>query len=549
MAAFGAHGGGRRLIFRRGAQGLAEDLTLTEIDARAVATANVLSVRLGETGLEIDLPEGRPPTVSGQSFDATSLFSDDVRIYAPILPTIERPDDPLPQTLAAFADKLLEDPPAPVLAKTPAAYTYLGQFIAHDISLTRRTVGGNTLALLPGALRFDSLLGRETPTPPRRAGDLGVVGALEAGAIGLTAASPGFAAVAGDLPREADGWPRVPDPRNDSNLNLAQLHVLFIRFVRAARQALASLEPEAQLRVMRRHLQAVVWHDYVRRLVPTPVLDDLRGHGRRLVATPFNGGVAAFHVPPEFAWGAFQVPHAMIRERYQPWGFGAGQVADPPGNATLATLLGQTYAGLGLVGGRLADDWRMNWDSFLGPPEGPAPTPAVRAGTRLRSDVFRLPGRFFTVVEGDVSDRPRNLALRTMEIAYAMGVPTGQDLAAFAANAGADVKALTPEELAAGLSLGAQRVFRQRRSRRRSLAERTPLWFYCLRECEMQGGECFGPLGGRIVAETLHAAIEASGTGFFDPATGWDAGAGPRLPSRRAGTFDLYDLRALAETP
>jgi hypothetical protein len=97
------------------------------------------------------------------------------------------------------------------------------------------------------------------------------------------------------------------------------------------------------------------------------------------------------------------------------------------------------------------------------------------------------------------------------------------------------------------LSPAAAEAFMRRGRHRVSIAERTPLWFYCLRESELAGGERFGPLGGRIVAETLHAAIEASETDFFDPATGWDAGVGPRLPARQTGRFDLYDLRAFAD--
>jgi hypothetical protein len=41
------------------------------------------------------------------------------------------------------------------------------------------------------------------------------------------------------------------------------------------------------------------------------------------------------------------------------------------------------------------------------------------------------------------------------------------------------------------------------------LAERTPLWFYILREAEFNEGR-LGPVGGRIVAEVFHRAMEVS---------------------------------------
>ena len=44
---------------------------------------------------------------------------------------------------------------------------------------------------------------------------------------------------------------------------------------------------------------------------------------------------------------------------------------------------------------------------------------------------------------------------------------------------------------------------------RASLVERTPLWFYVLREAELGGGRLTG-VGARIVAETFHRAMEGS---------------------------------------
>src|SRR5947199_10597728 len=51
--------------------------------------------------------------------------------------------------------------------------------------------------------------------------------------------------------------------------------------------------------------------------------------------------------------------------------------------------------------------------------------------------------------------------------------------------------------------------------RRRGLHERTPLWYYILREAELfgvrrfRGGECLGPVGSRIVAEVLLGVVTA----------------------------------------
>ena len=43
----------------------------------------------------------------------------------------------------------------------------------------------------------------------------------------------------------------------------------------------------------------------------------------------------------------------------------------------------------------------------------------------------------------------------------------------------------------------------------KELGSQTPLWFYILREAELNGGRLTG-VGGRIVAETFHRAMEGS---------------------------------------
>jgi hypothetical protein len=46
-------------------------------------------------------------------------------------------------------------------------------------------------------------------------------------------------------------------------------------------------------------------------------------------------------------------------------------------------------------------------------------------------------------------------------------------------------------------------------SQKTLLLQRTPLWFYILREAEFNGGKLKG-VGARIVAETFHRAMEGS---------------------------------------
>ncbi|XVV06500.1 hypothetical protein ACQPW3_14365 [Actinosynnema sp. CA-248983] len=67
----------------------------------------------------------------------------------------------------------------------------------------------------------------------------------------------------------------------------------------------------------------------------------------------------------------------------------------------------------------------------------------------------------------------------------------------------------------------------------------TPLWFYILREAEFGNG-LLGPVGGRIVAEVFHRAIEGSRTSIVREPS-WRPVFGPD-----ANTFRMTDLLLFA---
>ena len=71
------------------------------------------------------------------------------------------------------------------------------------------------------------------------------------------------------------------------------------------------------------------------------------------------------------------------------------------------------------------------------------------------------------------------------------------------------------------------------------LLTNTPLWFYVLREAELNNGKLNG-VGARIVAETFHRAMEGSTSSIVrDPA--WKPTLGPNNT-----TFRMTDLLMFA---
>ena len=76
-------------------------------------------------------------------------------------------------------------------------------------------------------------------------------------------------------------------------------------------------------------------------------------------------------------------------------------------------------------------------------------------------------------------------------------------------------------------------------TQREALLTNTPLWFYILREAELNAGRLKG-VGARIVAETFHRAIQGSTTSIFTDPT-WRPTLGPDNT-----TFRMVDLLLFA---
>jgi Animal haem peroxidase len=242
----------------------------------------------------------------------------------------------------------------------PAGYTYLGQFVDHDLTSDKTAVhlGQDvTVAdLVQGrspALDLDSLYGLGPDREPRFYEPDGV--RLRTGSTAGVGFPPGDP-VAGidqqgfDLPRSGQGSTAaerraavIPDARNDENLAVAQTHLMFIKFhnavvARLLEQGTASsvLFDKARRTVVL-HYQWMLRHDFLPRIVDPAVLDDVFTHGRRFFELPapygpdpdlyrvHGGPRAGRHVQPgdtptmpvEFSVAAYRLGHSMIRGAYQ----------------------------------------------------------------------------------------------------------------------------------------------------------------------------------------------------------------------------------------
>ena len=371
----------------------------------------------------------------------------------------------------------------------PAGFTYLGQFVDHD--LTFDLTSSLEVPIAPGRLenartpRFDldSLYGAGPVAQPYLYDHDG----------------PRLLAGDEDLARNAQGRALIGDPRNDENALVAQLHLLFLRFHNAVAGAMPDAPlAEVQLAV-RRHYQWLVVHELLPGLAGEAAT---RGALARRSAFPPAG---APFIPVEFSAAAYRCGHSMVRDAYglrRP-----PPVSQPPGRPIFPDLAGLRP---------LAPDLVVEWERFFRlPGAAKLAQPSLRIDTALAPPLFRLP-------EGE----PR-LALRNLLRGRVLGLPSGQDVAA-----ALRVPALQEEELRIDDAVPA----RSRRTLRRS----TPLWYYVLAEAERERRH-LGPVGGRIVTEVMVGLLRADPASYLHARPAFRPWLG-----RRRGAFGMADVVLVA---
>ncbi|MEV1076847.1 heme peroxidase family protein [Streptomyces sp. NPDC050211] len=473
----------------------------------------------------------------------------------------------------------------------PAGFTYLGQFVDHDLTLDRTQVGlGDPVPvedLVQGrspALDLDSLYG----LGPDHAGSARFYepdGHLK---MGTTLGVPfppelppantdqkGF-----DLPRagETAGGtradqraPLIPDGRNDENLAVGQLHLAFIRFHNRVLDRLAERGvPEKRAFRMARetvvkHYQWILRTDFLPRIVDPEIVERVFTRGRRHFEVPGRSRPGDLPTMPiEFSVAAYRLGHSMVRTAYQ-WNsvFRAG---GPGGIATLGLLFRFSGTAGNLTPGdpnnpddlsdlddpnageilRLPSNWIVDFRRLfdfgevgrddLVVPKGEFNL-AKRIDTLLVDPLAALPTGTF-----DGRGRPapppiqRNLAFRNLTRAGMVELITGPQLAAQMR-----IKPLTADQILRGR--GGAELGQLTDKERESLVAHTPLWFYILREAEVNErhpGRLTG-VGGTLVAEVFHRAMEGSRTSIVKH-PGWR----PSLPSHRKGAFTMADLLLFA---
>ncbi len=410
----------------------------------------------------------------------------------------------------------------------PAGFTYFGQFVDHDITLdTTTTLTAKTNAtshqnMRTPAFELDSVYGRGPSLDPAlfvfpTAGPPTAIKFLlgtntnvgPGGSGGIGGAGGMVVNTDADLPRVSSMTAVIGDPRNDENLIVSQLHTAFLKFHNRVVDMLvlsgfpSDIYVEAR-KLVRYHYQWCLLNDYARRICGDPAINDALAN----VNAPIN---SAFSMPVEFSVAAYRFGHSVIRDNY--WvNF----------NFTNASL-DQVFQFVNRPQLPVFSNWVVDFNAFF---DTGIPVPVFNfmrpIDSSLAEGLGRLPGGTGIMAM---------LAARNLRRGLALGLPSGQNLSTHLG-----IPPLTAAELTNNLPADEVAVLTASSN---LLLNKTPLWYYILREsAEREGGGKLGPLGAKIVADTFVRMLKRDGDSFLnDP-----AGFVPSLPSATAGNFTMADL-------
>ncbi len=423
-----------------------------------------------------------------------------------------------------------------------AGSTFVGQFTDHDITFDQTSQLGvpqNPLmspnTRTPG-LDLDSVFGGGPGLRP----DLYVDN--PDGSVGPKL-KIGTGGVHEDVPRVSVGdgtyTALLGDPRNDENVMIAGLHCAHILFYNRVLDELSELDlrrfPAArEADISNRYVsfliarEVTLWHyqwllvnEHLPQIAGQHVVSDVLRNGNRF----YNPPPGDAFMPIEFGAAAYRFGHSMVRPSYRAnFTSGTGDSTSPTADPFFALVFDQaepdfsappSYDRDDLLGGFPAPRRYVGWQTFFDLGDGQVKN-NKKIDTTISSVLFTLP---VPAIAPHTQISPTVLPQRNLLRQLTWGLPSGQAVAR-----AMGVDRLSVAELSEIGSVYAP------------FAASTPLWYYILAEAKaMSDGLNLGPVGGRIVTETLIGLLRADHTSYlsvyprFTPFLGTDLQLGSNL--------------------
>lgn len=438
-----------------------------------------------------------------------------------------------------------------------AGTTFVGQFTDHDITFDQTSQLGVPQNPLTSpntrtpALDLDSVFGGGPALRPDLyvANADGTVGPkLKIGSV----VGPG-GAVHEDIPRVAndDGsyGAVLGDPRNDENVIIAGLHCAHILFYNRVLDDLAQFDvshfpaaragdasnPYVAFLIARQvtlwHYQWLLVNEHLPQIAGQAMVNDVLQNGNRFYKPPPGD---AF-MPIEFGAACYRFGHSMVRPSYRAnFTSGTGDSTSPTADPFFGLVFDPSLPSTGpitsdrddLLGGYPGGRRYIGWQTFFDFGDGQVKN-NKKVDTTISSVLFTLP---VPAIAPHTQTSPTVLPQRNLLRQLTWGLPSGQAIAG-----AMKVPGLSTSDLSDIAGVYAP------------FATSTPLWYYVLAEAKAAtAGLTLGPVGGRIVTETLIGLLRADPTSYlslfprFQPLLGTDLRLGstpnPNITGNRTYT-------------
>jgi hypothetical protein len=502
-------------------------------------------------------PKGIRPhgAVRGANLSRSSLSFDGPfgRIFRAVPPADFGADDPsslsnlkkLGQAMISPLDKKdPKDGPDAEESGIPAAYTYFGQFIDHDLtfdpasSLQRQDDPDALQDFRTPKFDMDNLYGRGPDDQPymyKNDSRTFVLGSTLSGA-------PEVNEHARDLQRNAQKPARalIGDPRNDENVIVSQLQGLWQRFHNKLALApgheswsFSRLQQEVRF-----HYQWILLHDFLPTIVDEDVLKAVLPADKKGKLVVDKANLKFFHyrnsafMPLEFSVAAYRFGHSMVRPGYRL-------------NTTVGPLPIFKFGdhAVDLRGFQAPqENWALDWRRFIDlepldygtlVPNPDQKNPKNRNRLQLAYKIDTSLVNPLGVLPKSVAVDPSVLAQRNLERGWRLRLPSGQDVAR-----AMGIPPLTDKEIVIGKFTGDKADIVgtiDKMGDGKSFVNNCPLWTYVLAETiesnvavkTLEGVKQIktrklGPVGGRIVAETFVGLLLADSSSYLSLNPLWE---------------------------
>ena len=442
------------------------------------------------------------------------------------------------EDLKALARKMIAPPEARPTPETrdddeenpgiPAGYTYLGQFIDHDLtfdpasSLQKQNDPEALEDFRTPRFDLDCVYGRGPNDQPYLYDDQGLRMLLGRQLTG--SGDPHARDLQRNHPEGGRQRALIGDPRNDENVIVSQLQSTMLRFHNRMVDVMpAGTAFEVIQNAVRWHYQWVVLHDFLPTIVGQDmvhaVLPHLKNNTSIYEDRPrrnfFHWEKIPF-MPIEFSAAAYRFGHSMIRPIYRlnTTLKGRNKIFSPD-KKNSSPEDNQSLLGFRKFPSNFAIDWSLFFKMGDAPHFGKKRLQkSYKIDTSLVNPLGHLPK--------PIGDRVPSLAQRNLIRGWRMGLPSGQTVARFMG-----IDPIPDKDLRIGKATEDEAAGNPAITElSRGFKENAPLWFYILAEAQQAFEDNstpirLGPVGGRIVTEVFAGLLLGDQFSFLSQDPTW----------------------------